>query len=321
MQIIDKPANDFWENVATNCTEATFFHTPIWRNIVIQTYPEFSDASIGFDWGEKQAVVPLIKKSVKGVAQSKRSTFASCYGGPISTSPLTDDDHSQIWKEIWSGRTLKVQISGNPIAHKSFIDANDASEIDFTHILNLDAPFEELFSRFSKGHRSSAKKGKRMGVTTSIASSIEEYEVYFQAYQDSIRRWGDRATSDHSWELFKTVFEQSQLQPENIKLWLAHAEGEIIAGALVFYWNQHVDWWHGASFEKYFSYCANNVLQHDIIKHAVENGYTFYDFNPSGGHAGVEKFKKSFNAQKVEFARYAEEANLVKWVRPLVQAK
>lgn len=320
MRIIDKPTNDFWEVVAKNCSDATFFHTPIWRDIVINSYPEFSDASIGFDWGDKKAIVPMIKKSIKGVAQSKISTFSSCYGGVISTSPLSNQERERVWKEIWSGRTLKVKMSDNPIATTPFINSEEASKIDYTHILNLNAPFDSLFSNFSKGHRSSTKKGMRMGVTTSIANSIEEYEIYYQAYSDSIRRWGDRATSNHPWKLFEAIFEQSHLNPENIKLWLAHAEGEIIAGALVFYWNQHVDWWHGASFEKYFSYCANNVLQHNIIKHAAESGYSFYDFNPSGGHVGVEKFKKSFNAQKVEFAFYQKEANFVKWVRPLVQS-
>jgi lipid II:glycine glycyltransferase (peptidoglycan interpeptide bridge formation enzyme) len=31
-----------------------------------------------------------------------------------------------------------------------------------------------------------------------------------------------------------------------------------------------------------------------MIRHAVEHGYRWFDFNPSGGHEGVQKFKARF---------------------------
>jgi lipid II:glycine glycyltransferase (peptidoglycan interpeptide bridge formation enzyme) len=129
--------------------------------------------------------------------------------------------------------------------------------------------------------------------------------VYYSVYEDAHRRWGDRATSHYDFELFKNIFE---MKSPNIKLWLAKAEQRIIAGALVMYWNRHVVWWHGASLEEYFHYCAANLLNVEIIKNACERGYLYYDFNPSGGHEGVASFKQSFGAERRTIWRWDYQA-------------
>jgi lipid II:glycine glycyltransferase (peptidoglycan interpeptide bridge formation enzyme) len=84
-----------------------------------------------------------------------------------------------------------------------------------------------------------------------------------------------------------------------IKLWLAKYQGKLISGALCFYHNRHVAYWHSASSSDYYQKLdAAHVLQYHIIKDACEQGYLIYDFLPSGGIEGVIKFKKGFSAQQ-----------------------
>lgn len=66
------------------------------------------------------------------------------------------------------------------------------------------------------------------------------------------------------------------------------------AGALGFYAKSHVVYWRGAAYSDYFELRPVNLLMYEAIKHACENGYSWFDFNPSGGHEGVKAFKKSF---------------------------
>jgi len=40
-----------------------------------------------------------------------------------------------------------------------------------------------------------------------------------------------------------------------------------------------------------------NLLMYEVIKNACKQRYTWFDFNPSGGHEGVKAFKKSFGAK------------------------
>jgi lipid II:glycine glycyltransferase (peptidoglycan interpeptide bridge formation enzyme) len=96
--------------------------------------------------------------------------------------------------------------------------------------------------------------------------------------------------------MFRRVCEN---QSGNEILWLALKDRDIIAGALFFYWGKHAVYWHGAASDRHFGLRPNNLLQWEIIKDAARKGYGRFDFNPSGGYAGVEAFKDRFGAARV----------------------
>ncbi len=76
---------------------------------------------------------------------------------------------------------------------------------------------------------------------------------------------------------------------------------KIVSGALLFYCGNHIVWWHGATLSDFFNHYPANFLQNEIIKESCEKGYKYYDFNPSGGHEGVMKFKDRFGAKRIYF--------------------
>ena len=86
-----------------------------------------------------------------------------------------------------------------------------------------------------------------------------------------------------------------------VKIWLAEKDSAIVAGAIIFYWNRIVSYWHGASHQDFFSYYPNNMLHMEIIREAAAAGFRYYDFGPSGGQDGVARFKKSFGAVELPF--------------------
>jgi CelD/BcsL family acetyltransferase involved in cellulose biosynthesis len=85
-----------------------------------------------------------------------------------------------------------------------------------------------------------------------------------------------------------------------IKLWTAVVEDRLVAGALCFYGQGQVVYWHGAALEAYFHVRPVNLLFCEAIKDACETGYRWFDFNPSGGHEGVKAFKQSFGAVSLQ---------------------
>jgi lipid II:glycine glycyltransferase (peptidoglycan interpeptide bridge formation enzyme) len=84
------------------------------------------------------------------------------------------------------------------------------------------------------------------------------------------------------------------------RLWLVSLDDTIIAGILCFYWNRHAVAWHGAGLSGYFSYRPNNLLYNHAIMHAAENGYRWFDCNPSSDLSGVSTFKKLIGAQPLQ---------------------
>lgn len=305
MKITRITDEDVWWGIAKQCRQATFFHTPLWHRLATKTLSNYEDISVHIELDNGgQAVFPLLTiKRAKGLTQRIFSTYAGCYGGLLTSEEIPSAKQKEIYRHVYSNGVSQLYITSNPIAKQKVFAQEGKVNNDFTHILMLNADFESIYKGFSKGHKSSFKRGERLGVTVRVAKSLMDYRAYYGAYEDSLRRWGNKASSFYPWELFKNGFELSQKYPENIKLWLAEVDQIVIAGAWVFYWNQHVDWWHGAAYEKWFDYYPNNVLQTVIIKDAIEKGFKFYDFNPSGGHESVAHFKKRFGAEKVKVIR------------------
>lgn len=310
MQIIQPVDEDMWWEVVGKCDYATFFHTPLWHKLTTQTFPEYKDMTIGVILNDgTRVILPLLEQGkVKSAGRVNVSSFAGCYGDVVSDGSVNFEDRQLIYQYLFSQHIASIQVTDTPIHSLPKPDKKLAESVDFTHILTLNSSFETIFSGFSKGHRSSYNKGVRMGVSVRLAQTLDDYRAYFGAYEDSLRRWGEMATKQYPWALFENGFYLAQNYPENIKLWLAIVEEEVVAGAWVFYWNQHVDWWHGAAYESYFDHSPNNVLQTQIIKDALEKGYRYYDFNPSGGLENVARFKGRFGARKWPLKRWKYES-------------
>jgi hypothetical protein len=315
MDIIEHPDTDFWWAVVQNCSYATFYHTPLWHQLAEQTDSARRDHTLGitFDNGT-HAVFPLLQE--RRVLQKHVSTFAGCYGGLVADGPIPEDEVQTLYEHIFSLSAKKFKFISNPLTQNVPAPQipNEEIEDDFTHILELDSDLDSIISNYSRGHRSSLKKGRREGVKVRPADSLDEYRKYYDAYEASLERWGKAPSDGYSWTFFEHAFELAQSHPDSITLWLAWVEENVASGALTFRWNQHVSYWHGAAHEEYFDYRPNNVLHTDIIEAALEDGYRYYDFNPSGGHDGVAQFKSRFGADKWPVKRRTYSRSLLETV-------
>ena len=313
MKVIENPHRSFCRDVAESCPWATFFHSPIWHDIVVAVEPDLKSTPLGFELDDgTKGYLPLLEKPSegKGLIRRYESTHQGCYGGIVADGEVGPEIQAEVLDEVTGVNIDKISLTGNPLTDWTVEAPGFELEDDFTHIIELDKSFEDILSDFSRGHRSSMNKAEREGVEVRSSREVEDFERYFKAYQASLERWGEDASSNYPWEFFEAVQQFAEEYPDNIRLWLAEYEGELASGALVFYWNRHVDYWHGAAYKKHFDRRPNNLLHPEIIEHALgiededgEQQIQYYDFNPSGGHEGVASFKSRFGADKVEFKR------------------
>lgn len=299
MDLIEPINEEFWWEVVRECPTATFYHTPLWHQLAVQADSTRQDCTVGVVFeNNTRAVFPLLRE--RRVLQKYVSSFAGCYGGIIADGPLPKPGLQSLYEEVFSRSGKKFKFISNPLLEDDPTPENLDGEVehDFTQILELDRDLDTIISEYSRGHRSSLKKGRREGVTVRRAASLDDYERYYEAYRASLERWGEDPSSGYPWTLFEEAHSLSQSHPNTITLWLAWVKDAVASGALIFSWNQHVSYWHGAAHEEYFDFRPNNVLHTDIIDASLENGYQYYDFNPSGGHDGVAQFKSRFGAKK-----------------------
>jgi lipid II:glycine glycyltransferase (peptidoglycan interpeptide bridge formation enzyme) len=280
---------------------------------------------VSFDDGAF-AVIPFAKiKRIGGLLIDHFSSPGGTYGGWVSTSSLSEDHIRILMNILISKKNLTFRInpldkvlismliplsqtsspqtspsSSMPSSLLEYLNFSARIKEDFTHILDLTKPETEIFQGFSRGHKSSINRAARDGVTVRPAETPDEWDKYYDLYMDSVDRWrsggsGLRPRTIYPQSLFQRIYEN---RTGNETLWLALKDGEPVAGALFFYWGKHAVYWHGAASARHFGLRPNNLLHREIIKDAARNGYAHFDFNPSGGYAGVETFKDRFGATR-----------------------
>ncbi len=290
-----------WQRIADQCDYATFFHTPMWSKIFSDTFPNMEIAAKKFTFDDDTFVIfPMIRMAQSSPLQPPMliSNAAYVYGGWICASQLSSEYGVKIVE--WIKENIKNLFWLTNPFDKSLVDLDLSSvgeiQEDFTQYIDLSIGYETIWQQFSRTYRQEVNQAQRKGVTFRIAKSIEDWREYYEVYQDSIDRWGDKARFVYPLGLFENMF---GFQSEKIKLYLALVDEKVVSGALVFLHNQHVVGWHGATLKDYFSYHPWHLLMNQITKDACNNGYQWFDFNPSGGHKGVVKHKKGFGTIKL----------------------
>jgi hypothetical protein len=300
MQIIEHPTTALWQQVVNQCSYATFFHTPTWAQIIVNTFPQYHIETKGvvLDNGTI-AIVPLVA-SVERNHYFKwyESIYPGVYGGVIAERNLTQTEIDWVFQRLINIRMAYIHIMSNPYSNHG-LPAHYKTTTEFTHLLQLENGIDAILNNYRAGHKYSCKHATKLGTRVLVAETEHEYQAYFQIYQDTLARWGRGTLVQYPYSLFAQIY---QHRSDNVKLWLAQLDGEIAYGCFVFYHYPHVDYWHAASLSRHHKVGAGHLLLTEIIRDACARGFRYLDFNPSGGLRGVEEFKEGFGAQKIEFS-------------------
>ena len=289
------PSANEWDDAWRNCPYSTYFHSREWAEIWADySHGKISPDPLGVSLSDgAQIILPFSKeKTLKGLAKRHISSPAGTCGGWLSNVSL-DEPQQALLMNLIAKRYLDLIWRFNPYEQVLHADEFGCLTEGETHALDLSIGFEEIYRGSKKGNASATRKARKAGVEISIAETLKDWKNYFRVYEDSLKRWGKNTTSSYSWPLFEAMFLRAS---PNVRLWLAKYEDITIAGTLCFYSPSHVVAWHGGALSSHFKFRPVNLLYHDVIRDAVERGFRWFDFNPSGSLEGVKTFKQSFGA-------------------------
>lgn len=297
MKVLNEVDGGEWRNIIARCPEATFFATPEWAEIVNKTYSyEIATRLFIFEDGQKILLPMMRMKGGRRFRLFRVYSYLSVpfhnYGGLFSAQPISMDKIEQILNYL--KKTFpSVTICPHPLSPVSYPEHYKGQEYS-THILDLTGGFDEFWQKYQD--RDQARKAKKANIQILMAKDLEDYQKYYEMYLDSAKRWG--LTQPHPWALYENLYLKSN---DYIKLWLAKLDNQVLAGIILGYFNQNVVYWGAAFYYEFQQYRPNNLLHIEAIKDACKRGYKIYDFLPSGGNKGVEKFKESFGTNKIYF--------------------
>jgi hypothetical protein len=296
-----------WDAIWRQCSCATYFHSREWAEIwsrYKQGKVRPNPLLVMFTDG-KEALLPLsCAMWPGGSGKSFVSSADGTYGGWIAVDPI-GREHAILMKEFLTKELGHLFWYINPydgLVAATEVDRDPRYCIHYeTHAIDVERGFDAVYSDWSSACRRAERKARKSGMLVKVADTEEEWHEYYRAYEDSIRRWGERALGPLTdWALFQEMFDR---QSEHIKLWLATTKGgDVAAGVVMCYARTHAFAWHAAALEDHFALRPFNRLYYEIIKDACDRRARWFDFGPSAGLEGVRRFKKNFGAKPQDCA-------------------
>lgn len=291
------PTESQWDELWLQSDNATFYHSRWWHEIwrdyhkgKIQPTPlviQFSD-------GLEALFTASTHRVAKGIIKRSLSSPASTYGGWISTKPLSIE-HYNILRDNLRDQFPILIMRFNPLAYDPTFKTLPGFEDEETQLIPLEPGLDAIYSRWTKGHRSAVTKARREGVATRPAQGKEDWDLFYDMYMDTFKRWGKNATSRYFRNYFDAMY---TLKSKHCRLWIAECHGEPVASSIIFYAKKHIMYAYPVTYERHHKLRPMNLLIYDVLKEACELGYGWFDFGPSSGKKGVYSFKKSFGAEE-----------------------
>jgi CelD/BcsL family acetyltransferase involved in cellulose biosynthesis len=284
-----------WDALWSASDGATFFHSRAWAEAWSgatrgKLMPAGQVAELA---GGARVLLPLSRRErLHGLVSICHSSPAGTYGGWVAPQALAPEQEDALAERL-DREHRALYWRWNPFQSLPRLPLG-GFKAEETLVLRAGDGFAPIAARWRSMQDRKLRKAQREGVRVRLAASEEDWERHFQLYEESLARWGERATSRYGREVLAALRKHAGARA---RLWLAECGGELAAGALCFESKRHVAYWHGAASAKLLEKRPANLLLAEAVRDACERGFWWFDFNPSAGLEGVRAFKRSFGAE------------------------
>ena len=292
---------DEWDTAFQSSPEAPLFLSSGWHRWIADTDTSRmlpAPQRVRFN-DDREAIVPLCRVTgrLRRWKNSRVSSPLLTYGGWIPQASLGPAHEAALTE--WLCLQEKLVWRSNPFVEAPAVDPlrvrNGSVTADPTLVVDLAGGMGQFRRRWSKGHRAAAKQCEREGVTMIWASDASHWQSYYGVYQDTLRRWGDRAHRVDS--PMRLTYPATRTDARTRLLLAVHGD-RVIAGAIFLRGQNHVAFWHSAALEDAFPLRPLHGILDTAMADACDQGIRWFDLMPSGGEGleGVHRFKRHFGA-------------------------
>jgi len=275
-----------WKKLEENPQYGTIFHTWEWLKIVekhanMRLYP-----IIGMKGTTVVGIYPIFlhKRLLRSVF-SPPPWVAVPYLGPVilEYEKLKQDKKESIFIEFQ--RSVDDFIRDEMRAHYSLIktapgilDARPLKwngyivEPIYNYVIDLRKGADSIFKNFKKKLRQNIKRAKRRGISVEEGSKEELEWIYgtiVARYEEQGRK--NSIYKGYLFDLFNAFY------PQNMKIFVAKYNGELIGGMIDLYYKNKVTSWLGNIKSNVEGVSPNELLQWEAIRYTIEYGMNYYE--------------------------------------------
>ncbi len=178
---------------------------------------------------------------------------------------------------------------------------------EITWELDIRLSEKDLLYNMRKTTRYLINKAKKDGVEIFQSKNIEDVKIFNELYQKTVDR--------HRFVPFPLKYLENEFQAflndDQVSLFFAKYQNEIIASAMIIFWQERAFYHQGASSQKYPKIPASYFLQGEAINEAKKRGCQIYniwsiappDSKRDHRFVGVTLFKTGFGGAMKELVK------------------
>jgi lipid II:glycine glycyltransferase (peptidoglycan interpeptide bridge formation enzyme) len=290
-----------WDRLLQAQPEATLLQSWAWGSL--QSRFGWSLERLVFDGGEA-GVCSLLRS--RGLIPGAGSYYVP--RGPAVPVDRRGEVLGQLegWARRGSGSVLQVEPEGRPDGWRQVLDASGfrrgkSVQPEATQLLPIDMSPEQLRAGFKPKTRYNLALAEKKGVTVSAGREVETF-ARLSALTASRQRIHLPGAAYYRAAL--ELFEPS----DSVRLYLAHHEGDVLAGIMVFRFGRTAYYLFGASSQEKRELMPNYLLHWTAMLDFRGLGCTTYDWwgipeEPEPDHPwyGLYRFKTGFGGETVRY--------------------
>ncbi len=332
MEIREIKEKNIWEDFLCGCEEKTFLNSWQWGEFNKNISHKIWRFGV---YGEKLECVALIIK-----IKARRGTFLFCPHGPVIKSAI-QSEKLKVLKILLNELKNIAKTEGvsfikiSPLWPRNqenlemfkrmgFMTAPLHINPELTWELDIRSPEEELLKNMRKTTRYLIRQGiKNKEINIIKSCDSEKAKSFNELYKEVALR--------HHFTPFSLDYLKNEINAfkddDNILVFSGLYKGELVAAAIIVFWQKRAFYHHGASSMKYAKIPITYLLQWEAIKEAKKRGCQYYNFwglapanKPNHPWAGLTLFKKGFSGQEKEYIKTQDlPLNFYYWQNYLIE--
>lgn len=320
-------ASELYDAYLTNNPQANSYHTRAWLEVLQRSYGYQPVSFVALDaQGQICGLLPLMR--VQGRVKGRRLVslpFSHCVPilseNPQIERALLDAALQLCQTENHSYLELKPRAA---LQHSDFQASlqNHISELD------LKLELENIFEQFTASNRRNIRKAERANFEIYTAQNRQDYAAFYGLEVATRRRQGAPVYPR------RFFHDMAELLRDDVTLYLAAYEGEIVAGMVVMQRGETCIYGYGAALrtEALKGLYPSNLLIWEAIQQAKAAGCTLFDFGTTPLHnQGLLEFKQRYAPalndlpywyylhSRAKLPTINREGRAVKWVERLLK--
>ena len=300
--LLDQRKEEQYERFILSHKYTFFYYSLKFKNFLKDLLECDENYLLAIKNGEIEGVLPLMRKKGKFGYVYNSLPFFGSHGGIISSDReafeyLLNEYNSLVEsKEIMSSTLISNPLISSDYGKLKYNFTDERIGM-FTQISFKNS--EDLLKKIAPSARRNIKKAKRSGIKVEIDN--DKIDFLYQVHVKNMKEINGRSKPAKFFELFKKYFEENK----DYNLYIGLMNGIPIAGLLLFYYNQVVEYFIPAIVNEFRTYQPLSLIIFHAMLNSKRMGYKLWNWGGTWiDQEGVYRFKKKWSSFEKRYFYY-----------------